>query len=192
MTRYSSDISDEELMQKASQGDRLAFAAIYDRWSERIFRFFRKMLWQNDDVAADFTQDLFLKIAEKPGAFNPQYRFSTWVYTLASNMCKNEYRKQSIRHHVNADDSGVSRSLADTGYENPERTVDNANFERKLQQTLGTLSEEHRTVFVLRYKEELSLKEIADVTQVSEGTVKSRLFYAIKKISEQVKDFQFD
>jgi len=179
-------------MARATEGDRLAFAAIYDRWSGRIFGFFRKMLWQNHELASDFTQDLFLKIAEKPAAFNPQYRFSTWVYTLASNMCKNEYRKQSIRHHVSSDDDNLSRTLSDTMYESPERLIDSRNFENKLQQTLATLSEEHRTVFVLRYKEELSMKEIAEVTGVSEGTVKSRLFYALKKISEQVKDFQFD
>lgn len=192
MTRYHSDISDEDLMGRAAAGDRLAFAAIYDRWAERIFRFFKKMLWQNNDTAADFTQDLFLKIAEKPGAFNPQYRFSTWIYTLASNMCKNEYRKQSIRHHINAEESGLSRSLADHSAPGPEQRVDSDTFRHKLAQTLDSLSEEHRTVFVLRYKEELSIKEIAEIVQVSEGTVKSRLFYALRKISEQVKDFQFD
>jgi len=189
MTLYGSNISDEELMQKAINGDKLAFGVIYDRWHLKMFNYFRKMLWRNTELAEDFTQDLFIKIAEKPAAFNTNYSFSTWIFTLASNMCKNEYRKQSIRKHIDADTSGIAHTLTNEGEKNIENKIDENDFMRKLDQILEQLSEEHRQVFILRYKEELSLKEIAEITQSNEGTVKSRLFYAMKKISEQAKKF---
>lgn len=189
MTLYGSQISDEELMQKAIQGDKLAFGVIYDRWHLKMFNYFRKMLWRNTELAEDFTQDLFIKIAEKPAAFNTNYSFSTWIYTLASNMCKNEYRKQSIRKHISSEESGISNTLTNDGEKNIETKIDESDLLHKIDQIIMQLSEEHREVFTLRYKEELSLKEIAEITQTNEGTVKSRLFYAMKKISEQAKDF---
>lgn len=189
MTLYGSQISDEELMQKAIQGDKLAFGVIYDRWHLKMFNYFRKMLWRNTELAEDFTQDLFVKIAEKPAAFNTNYSFSTWIYTLASNMCKNEYRKQSIRKHISSEESGISNTLTNDGEKNIETKIDESDLLHKIDQIIMQLSEEHREVFTLRYKEELSLKEIAEITQTNEGTVKSRLFYAMKKISEQAKDF---
>lgn len=189
MTLYGADITDEVLMQKAIDGDKMAFAAVYDRWHKRMYNYFRKMLWRDSEKAADFTQDLFIKIAEKPGAFNPQYAFSPWIYTLASNMCKNEYRKQSLRRHSPIDEIASQQQLSNPHEKSIEKHIDEKDFFLRLDQILEELSEEHRNVFIWRYKEELSLKEIAQIAQCSEGTVKSRLFYALKKIGEKAKDF---
>lgn len=189
MTLYGSEIQDEDLMQKAAHGDKLALGVIYDRWNLKMFNYFRKMLWRNTELAEDFTQDLFIKIAEKPAAFNPNYSFSTWIYTLASNMCKNEYRKQSIRNNISSENSGLEHTLTDEQEKSTEQKIDEKDFFKKLDSILDQLSEEHRSVFILRYKEELSLKEIAEITHSNEGTVKSRLFYAMKKVSEQAKNF---
>lgn len=66
---------------------------MYDRYSPRMYRFFFRMLWRDAGKAEDFTQEIFLKIIEKPQLFDPERNFKTWIYTLASNLCKNEYRR---------------------------------------------------------------------------------------------------
>ena len=78
-----------------SQGNERAFNEIYSRYAEPLFHFFYRMLYQDEELAADFCQNLFLKVFEKAGTYNTQYKCSTWIYTMASNMCKNEYRRIS-------------------------------------------------------------------------------------------------
>jgi len=184
--------SDEHLMAKAAKGDSRAFALIYDRYAGKMNWYFLRMLGKDAEKARDFTQDLFVKLAEKPHLFDTGKKFSTWIYAVAHNMCKNEYRKQSIRHHVPGDDIGVEHKVSDKHAKDPAMEVDKSTFEKMLEIELNLLDENHRTAFLLRYKEEMSIKEIAEIMGSSEGTVKSRLFYTVKKLSEKLKAFEYN
>ncbi len=86
--------SDNELMLKITKGDHKAFSILFDRYQQKLANYFHKMLWNDYDMAQDFTQELFTKIINKPELFNPTYQFSSWVFSIASNMCKNAYRKK--------------------------------------------------------------------------------------------------
>ena len=172
--------SDEALMHRlAQQRDEGAFAELYDRYSARMYRFFLRMLGRNAAQAEDFTQDLFLKIIEKPAFFDPSRRFSTWLYTLASNMCKNEYRR---RNPFVAPDFGPEEALPMAEHQ-PEY-LDKPFLEHQLQRAIDRLDDTHRQCFVLRWQEELSLREIADIVGCPEGTVKSRLHHALRKVTQ--------
>lgn len=181
-------LSDESLMIEVIQGNSKAFAEIYDRYSRLMINYFYKMLWQDREKAEDFMQELFTKIIHKPELFNPDKAFKTWIYSIANNMCKNEYRKQEVR-------KGTSNSL----HENiavadnavlPDQAHDRNVFNDRLKEELNTLSENHRITFILRFKQDLSIKEIAEIMDSNEGTVKSRIFYAIKKLSEKLDEFK--
>ena len=87
--------TDEQLMQRMQQGQESAFNALYDRYSQRMYRYFYRMLGQSAEMAHDFTQELFLKIIEQPEAFDTGRRFSTWFYAVAGNLVKNEYRRKA-------------------------------------------------------------------------------------------------
>ncbi len=165
----------------SQQRDERAFVELYDRYSARMYRFFLRMLGRNAVQAEDFTQDLFLKIVEKPTFFDPSRRFSTWLYTLASNMCKNEYRR---RNPFVSPDFGLEASLPMAEHQ-PEY-LDKPFLEKQLQQAIDRLDDAHRQCFVLRWQEELSVREIADVVGCPEGTVKSRLHYALRKVTQTV------
>src|SRR5262245_31137130 len=89
--------SDEDLMRLVQQGASDAFAEIYWRYSTPMVRYFYRMLWKDQHKAQDFLHDLFLKIVERPEHFDVNKKFSTWLYSVAHNMCKNEYRKQQFR-----------------------------------------------------------------------------------------------
>lgn len=177
--------TDESLMQMIAQRDEWAFDELYQRYSSRMLRYFYRMLWQDEEKAQDYLQDLFLKVVEKASDFDPQRRFGTWVYTLAANMCKNAYRSQEVRNIM---------VRAEPGMEGPaiapdEGGVDRELFQSGLSQEIAQLSVSHREVLVLRFQEELPIKEISEVMGCSEGTVKSRLFYALKKLNGRLKAF---
>jgi RNA polymerase sigma-70 factor (ECF subfamily) len=173
------NFSDEALVQAiAGLRDERAFALLYDRWGARMYRFFLRMQRRDAAKAEDMTQDLFLKIIEKPHYFDTSRRFSTWIYSIAANQCKNEYRRKNILEPV-----AVYPDLPEgDGDELPEK-LDRALHESNLQTAIDQLDEPYRQVFVLRWQEDLPLRDIADIAGIPEGTVKSRLHTALKKVS---------
>lgn len=178
--------TDEELMQYVAKGDSLAFEQIYNRYSKLMVNYFCRMLWKDREKAQDFMHDLFTKIVHKPDLYDASRSFKTWLYSVANNMCKNEYRKQEVRKNT-TNSLHDNIHVADTASVNDG--FDHDVFNGLLSKELEELEEVQRTTFILRYKMDMSIKEIAEVTETSEGTVKSRLFYTIKKLSDKLKMF---
>ncbi len=178
--------SDEDLMKSIQRGKSPAFDELYHRYSSKLYFFFYKMLWQNEAKANDFTQELFLKIIENPKSFDARQRFSTWIYTIANNLCKNEYRKKN--NQQKAYDQHQLLQTATTTY--TEIDFDKIVFETDLMAALMQLPETHRACFILRYKDELAVKEISKILNCPEGTVKSRLFSATQKLRKNLKKHQ--
>lgn len=166
-----------------------ALTELHGRYAARLRAFFLRMLGGDAEKALDFTQDTFIRILENPNAFDVQRRFSTWIYTVASNLCKNEYRRLAVRKRVDRPDTDMSRIKGSSG-EELARSVDLADFMEELTQALGKLDEDRRTTFILRFQQDLSIREIAEITGVSEGTVKSRLFYITRQLSGQLKHLE--
>ena len=173
--------SDEALMRRIAEGCEASFGKLYDRYGSRMHRYFYRMLGQDAQRADDFTQDLFLKLIEKRTLYDPNRRFSTWLYTVAGNMVKNEYRRISRIPELPEFPEAFSENISEE--------IDHQLFEQKLQVALEGLDEIQRQCFVLRYQEELSIKEIADILDCPEGTVKSRLFYTLKKLAGKLRVF---
>ncbi|MES2555840.1 MAG: sigma-70 family RNA polymerase sigma factor [Bacteroidota bacterium] len=161
----------------------LAITELHRRYSKKLLGYFIKMLQRDAETANDFVQELFLRILEKKHLYDPEKKFYTWLFTIASNMCKTSYRKSPVV------------SLSPDGHELQQHTMDGEDlaeknrFKELLKESLEQLEHHHKTVFVLRYMEQFSLNEIADITETSLGTVKSRLFYATKKMTEHLKAF---
>lgn len=183
-TKYN----DEELMDLATGGEERAFTEIYDRYSARLLGYFKRMLWRDNELAEDCLHKLFLKIIEKPELFDTTRNFKTWVYSAAHNICKNEYRRMETHPNINTTQQPVIGEEALPPSQ--ERKVDNAKFIKDLELELEVLSDKHRDTFKLRYFEHLSLKEIAEVMECSEGTVKSRLYYALKALADKLKPYK--
>lgn len=173
--------TDEELMQKTARGDQRAFEDLYYRHVRRFQGFFLRMLEYDPAKAEDFTQELFLRIYEKSDRFAAEYSFSSWAFSIAYNLCKNEYR------HLEVEEKYQAEQRAETPFYESELPLDKALFETHLQQALRRLPHPQRAAFTLRYQEELSVNEIAEILQIPKGTVKSRLYYAIQSLSETLK-----
>jgi RNA polymerase sigma-70 factor, ECF subfamily len=174
--------SDEELI---TAGDEKALTELYERYSTSMVRYFHRMLWKDASKAQDFLHDLFLRIIERPGSFHAEKKFSTWIYSVAHNMCKNEYRKQSFRASV-AHELYVGEVLEQT----IDAELDHAYFRRTIDKSMEQWNEDDRTLFTLRHELEMGFAEIGSVLSVPEGTVRSRWFYLRKELAQQLHEFQ--
>jgi RNA polymerase sigma factor (sigma-70 family) len=185
------DLSDEDLMRLVGKRDDKAFEEIYNRYNKRLFYYFFKMLWKDREKAEDFVHDIFTKIVNNPDIFDPNRPFKTWVFSVANNMCKNEYKKNEVRKTQNEFEFKEEIMPSENGLSGAKQH-DNQVFNQSLNREISKLDEKHKSTFLLRYKEELSIKEISESLGISEGTVKSRLFNTIKKISVGLKNFDSD
>jgi len=182
------DYSDEYLMLAIQQGEKLAFNELYTRYSDKLYGYILKMLWYNEVRAQDLLQDLFAKIITQPGLFDTERTFKTWIYTIASNLCKNEFKRNEVRKGTV---NGVEQFYSLSSDSNVEKEVHERQFHDALTEALMKLDTKHRQVFVLKHMDGLSIKEIAEITEANEGTVKSRLFYAIKKLADTLHMFEY-
>lgn len=180
--------SDEELMAYVVKGNHKAFEEVYKRYAPLMLRFFYRHLYQDKDIAQDFLQDLFLKLIEKAEGYRPDKKFKIWLYAIAGNMCKNEYRRNEIRgHRVNDFDfSTIMENGSALSF--PDK-FDRSLFNKMLADELKLMDDVQRLTFALRYQEHLSVKEISEIMECAEGTVKSRLFYTLKKLTAKLDIF---
>lgn len=179
-------LGDERLMELVVRGNERAFATLYDRYQRKLLSYFHRMLWNDRERAQDFLQDLFTKLAQQPASYNPDRPFSTWLYSVANNMCKNEYRRQAVRTAaaplLKASANHTSEAVGGTA-------LDHEAFNRRLEEELEKLEPDQKATFVMRHYEDMAIKEIAAVFGISEGTVKSRLFYTVKKLAAKLPEF---
>jgi RNA polymerase sigma-70 factor (ECF subfamily) len=183
-------LTDEKLMQGVQRGKVSAFNELYDRYSRRLLSYFYRELGGDRDKAQDFLQEVFMKIVEKPQLFDTQRSFSSWIFTVAYNMCKNEYRRLNVRRSTENDlrlNQLSSRIEAED--HSTDRKIDEETFQKALLAELDQFGDGHRSAFLLRHQQNLSIKEIAEILGCSEGTVKSRLFYTTQKLAAKLKEF---
>jgi RNA polymerase sigma-70 factor, ECF subfamily len=174
--------TDEELMQKVQQGSEAALTEIYQRYSTPLLRYFTRMLWHDVEAGQDFLQDLFLKVLDSPGRFDTTRKFSTWIYSVAHNMCKNEYRRRENRESIVIP---IERSSSDLS-----NLIDERDFKSRLDFLLETLDEESKALFLLRYEQEFDLAKISSILGIPVGTIKSRLFYLRKGLSKELNEYK--
>jgi RNA polymerase sigma-70 factor (ECF subfamily) len=181
--------TDEELMHFIINGEEFAFNELYKRYAKKLLGYFTRMLNYDKDMAEDALQDVFLKIAEDPTRFDNSRSFKTWVFTVASNQCKNFYRHQNvvnqkheeIKYLNTVNENDLTRIIS---------KLDGAQFHNVLQDILNELPVEKKEAFILKYQEEKTNEEIAGIQECSIGTVKSRLHYTLRILEEKL--FQFN
>lgn len=178
-----SHLRDEDLLQPIAKGSSQAFDELYRRYGQKLFSFFYRMLWKNKALAEDCVQELFIKLIKGADGFDESRSLSTWLYSIANNMCKNEYRKAEVRSkHAAATPKGHPAA--------PAANPDLQRFTQAVHNCLNDLGEDKRSLFVLRFQEGLTVPEISQVLSLPEGTVKSRLFYLLKEMKEALHHFQ--
>ncbi len=176
---------DAELIRRAVGGDRQAFDEIYQRHRRKVFKIAYGMTRSEDD-ALDVVQDTFVKAHRSLARFEGRSALGTWLCQIATHQAIDLARRRKVRQ---ADSLEEDRVGADEPGGSPRAKAQERELKAALEKALGELSEKHRTVFVLYTVKGLSYKEIAQVLEISIGTVMSRLFYARKNLQRMLADF---
>ena len=170
-------LSDEELVQQYIVTQRnLYFEVIYERYSQKVYR--KCYSFVNDSAKAeDLAHDIFLKVITKLGTFKENSRFSTWLYSITYNYCMDSIRKEKR----------AKEEQMDENFDFSEEEVDHEFLGMKsevLKKSLQEISAEERTMLLMKYQDDFSIKEIADSFKISESATKMRLMRTKEKMKK--------
>jgi RNA polymerase sigma-70 factor (ECF subfamily) len=179
-------LSDEELMQLVAKGNKHAFNELYNRYNKRLLFFMYKLLNYNQQKAQDLLHDIFVQLIEKPYQFDSSKKFSTWIFTLAKNLCFNDTRNNANRARLR-DDAAQQIETVEQPKINDE--LDKSLFTQEIQNIITTLSEKEQLLISLRFQQELPIKEVAQIMDCPVGSVKSGIYYLLKKLAVKVPHF---
>lgn len=172
------------LIKKTIMGEKEAFGQLIDKYKNSIFRLAFHMMGNYSD-AEDISQEVFLQAYRKLKEFKVGSNFHTWLYTIDLNMCKNKLKRRSILKFISIDksiligDDEFIREIPDKSIPVEEALIKKEEKE-KINKVINTLPLKYRSVFILRYTENMSYEEITKVTKLPLGTVETRLFRARK------------
>ena len=186
-------LADEELMARAvagkaplasPEGDR-AFEELYRRYARRLKGFFFMQLGGDEELAADATHDVFLRAYEARSRYQEGRSVSTWLFTIAYNLCRNHYRSNAYEAQLLAtlDAEPISEQQI-------EVQLDEATLDEALAQVLAELPAPLHQLFSLHYQEELTIPQVAEIVGIPEGTVKSRLHKTMNIIRKKLKKYE--
>jgi RNA polymerase sigma-70 factor, ECF subfamily len=194
MNRGAVQPTDEELVAAVLQGDRERFGALVERYQSRLVNYLYRLLRSADD-AHDLAQEVLIKVYQVLDRYDPQYKFSTWLFRIAQNAAIDQIRRRRLKV--------VSMRLEDEGGEErdwdlpaPQRGPygDLRNVERgkAIQVAIDALPWEYRELILLRHFGELPYDEIARLKQMPLGTVKNKLFRGRQMLKERLQGFLTD
>jgi len=160
-----------ETIDACRRGDRAAFRTVYNAYKDRVFSIALYTLHGNADLAADVTQQVFIKLMDRIASFRGDSQFSTWLYRLVTNACLDAQRRSKSRSL--AVDSNVLETLPDPA--SLEKAFARTQTAELVKRAVSALPSKLRLAMLLRYFDELSYEEIAVALNCSRGTVASRL-----------------
>ena len=176
--------SDEDLVLAVQSGDTSSLGVLVARWEQPLFRFAFRLLQRTED-ARDVCQETFLRILTKSERFRAGARFSTWMYQIALNLCRDHLRRRTRWKFLpfDSDEPAVQRRVeARTearAAPDPAAALERDELRRAIRKALRTISPEQREVLVLKEFEGMKFKEIAEILGCPESTVKSRMYYGL-------------
>jgi len=173
--------TDEALIGRIAGGDRLAMQVLYARHHVRVYRFVLRLV-RNQATAEDLVSEVFLDVWRQAGRFEGRSQVSTWLLAIARFKALSTLRRRGEEEL--SDD--VAAAIEDTS-DDPGVALQKKDRSEVLHQCLSALSAEHREIIDLVYYHEKSVEEVAEIVGIPEGTVKTRMFYARKKLAELLK-----
>lgn len=193
-THNSSD-EDRIWVERAQNGDTRAFDELVKKYTPKLYGLVYNMTSNRDDTA-DLLQDIFAKAYRSLKRFMGKSTFYTWIYSISVNMTLNFLKKRNRHPKLSLDDvdSGIENDpdfiKATTGQSSPLRDVNLHELQKRLNEAMMRLSEDHRAVVTMYDIQGLQHSEISAILGVSEGTVRSRLFYAHRQLQNFLEEFR--
>jgi len=184
-------ISDEEVVILALKNQD-NFVLLINRYKSKLFNYIRRITSVRDEDAEDLLQEIFLKVYLNLNDFDPDLKFSSWIYAIARNQIISQHRRLNARaegHSVTLEDDNVNRIISNF---NMEKELDNSYLKDKVAKVLYSLPEKYREVLVLKFLEEKNYQEISDIIKKPSGTVgslmnKAKSEFKKELIKQQIK-----
>lgn len=200
MTSRLSDMSDDELLDRFAAGEAAAFGVLLNRYQRPVFNFIARNV-RDGEAATDLLQEVFARVIQNAAEFRRSAKFSTWLYSIARNLCIDHMRRMSHRRHASLD-AGGGNGIADSAASAPfverialeqpdvDRSAAAGRLRNRITQAVENLPDEQREVFLMRQVQQMPFADIAIVVGVSENTVKSRMRYALERLQEALAEFE--
>ena len=183
------EAADEAIVRRCLAGDRDAFSILVERYQGRLMGHVHRMLGDRE-LSLDVTQEAFIRAWQNLARYDPQWRFSTWLYSIASNRAIDHLRQRRknmvyLDEPIMMGESEMQRDLP-----GPDRTAEDdfegKDLEERLEAAIAGLPHEQRQLLLLRHPGGRSYEEIAEITKLPMGTVKNRIFRARQRLKEQL------
>lgn len=186
--------NDKELVARTKDGDATAFDVLVRRYSPRVYGLVYHMT-SNHEETNDLLQDVFLKAFRSIKGFRGDSSFYTWIHTIAANMTINFLKKRNRRRGPSLDDVDAHIEndpdyIEATATTDPRREATLGELQKKLNEVMQKLSHDHRAVVTMFDIQGMPHAEIAKILGISEGTVRSRLFYAHRQLQNYLEEFR--
>jgi RNA polymerase sigma-70 factor (ECF subfamily) len=176
----TSGLTDKELFELVKGNDTRAFSVLVDRYKIKLFNLLYRMI-QNREEAEDILQETFLRVFRERESYDPTFAFSTWIYTIALNLCRNELKRKKRFKFFGIDlIKNDKRFAVETG-------IKMDCISSTLEKAISSLPVRYRTVFLLREINQLSYEEMSESLGVPLGTVKSRVNRARLMLRDKLK-----
>jgi len=184
------DLTDEQLILEFQEtSDTEIFEAIVSRYKNPLFNFVFRFLGDRD-ATSDVVQETFIKVYRNKDSYKTFAKFSTWIYTIAGNLAKTELQRRKRKNQISINSWGEDEETMDLpdGGPLPDRLVDSGIKNKMIQEALLKLPEVYREMIILRDIQEMSYEEIAEMMDISIGTVKSRINRGRAQLQDLLRD----
>ena len=188
---------DAALMLRVKRGDRAAFAELVDKYKQPVMNFVHRSL-RDEIEAEDLAQNVFLQVYKSRSRYKQTAKFSTWLFTIARNLCLNELRRRT-RHPAESieesqadhesGEAGTQRQYEDKSQLAPPEALLQGELAQKIEEALAELPENQRSAILLCRQEELSYEEIAEVLDCSVSATKSLIHRGRETLKEKLKRY---
>ena len=183
--------TDHDLVALARSGSEKAYRELLDRYQRPVFSLIYRMV-RDRELAEDLAQETFVKVFNHIESFNPSYKFSSWIFKIASNLTIDSLRKKDLktisldgsRHAETADEVEATRITVESPDENPEEFLEAKELGQEIERAIGLLRPEYRTAILLRHVEGRPFEEFAEIMSIPLGTVKTYIHRARGELRE--------
>ena len=186
---------DAQLMLRVKRGDLTAFTTLVEKYKQPVINLVARTI-RDETEAEDVAQNVFIQVYKSASRYTVSAKFTTWLFTIARNLCLNEIRRRS--RHPNdsldaappyAEDDQPARQFEDTQACPPDTAATQAELEQKVEEALADLPENQRTAILLYQRQEMSYEEIAEVLDCSLSSVKSLIFRGREVLKDRLKPY---
>ena len=191
--------TDQDLIALAQKGSEKAYRELLDRYQRPVFSLVYRMV-RDREQAEDLAQETFIKVFNHLDSYNPKYKFSSWIFKIASNLAIDTLRKKELdtvsldgsRHASTAEEVDATRITVQSRDENPEELLVARQLGQEIEQAIAGLRPEYRTAILLRHVEGRPYEEIAEIMDIPLGTVKTYIHRARGELRESLAHLRIE